>query len=170
MKLVTVLTGCFNEEENVQELYERVREQMIAVGRFRYEHIFIDNCSTDGTVAILRRIANLDKNIKVIVNARNFGPIRSTMHALNYASGDAVIGMVADLQDPPELIPELLAKWEEGYSMVLCIKKTSQENPLMFAIRRLTIERFSAYRRSRRSKISRASASTIARSSMRSAL
>jgi len=147
MKLVTVLTGCYNEEENVQELYERVREQMVAVGRFRYEHIFIDNCSTDGTVAILRRIANLDKNIKVIVNARNFGPIRSTMHALNYASGDAVIGMVADLQDPPELIPELLAKWEQGYSMVLCIKKTSQENPLMFAIRRLyyrTIQRLSS--------------------------
>ena len=134
-KKISILTGCFNEEENVEELYSRVRESMRAVGRYEYEHIFIDNASSDGTVAILKKIAAADANVKIIVNARNFGPIRSSMHVINQASGDALIGIVADLQDPPELIPQLIAKWEQGYAMVLCIKKSSQENPVMFWIR-----------------------------------
>ena len=75
-------------------------------------------------------------NVKVIVNARNFGHIRSPMHAFLQTRGDCAIGIVADFQDPPELIPELIAKWEEGYSMVLCVKRTSEENPLMFWIRK----------------------------------
>ena len=147
MKTISVLTGCFNEAGNVQELYERVRAAMREVARYEYEHIFIDNASSDGTVSELRRIANADRNVKVIVNARNFGPVRSSMHALNQASGDAVIGIVADLQDPPELIPEMIAKWEQGYAMVLCIKESSQENPLIFRIRQRyyrTIERLSS--------------------------
>jgi glycosyltransferase involved in cell wall biosynthesis len=109
---------------------------MSALGRYRYEHIFIDNCSTDRTVEILKRLAGADSNVKIIVNARNFGHIRSPMHALYQASGDAVIGIMANLKDPPELIPELIARWESGFSMVLAIKRTSQENPLMFWIRR----------------------------------
>jgi glycosyltransferase involved in cell wall biosynthesis len=113
-----------------------VRAEMVKLGRYRYEHLFIDNASQDKTVAILKRIAARDHNVKVIVNARNFGHIRSPMHAFLQTSGDAVIGVVADLQDPPELIPELIAKWEEGYSMVLCVKRTSEENPLMFWIRK----------------------------------
>ena len=149
MKLVSIITACFNEEENVEELYERVRDAMMQVGRYEYEHIFIDNCSTDGTVAKLKRIAAADKNVKIIVNARNFGQIRSPMHALFQARGDAVIGIVADLQDPPELIPELIEKWEEGYAMVLCVKRTSGENPAMFWMRRQyyrAIERLSEIR------------------------
>jgi len=135
MKTISILTGCFNEEENVQELYQRVRDSMRIVGRYDYEHIFIDNASSDGTVTVLKKIAASDPNVKIIVNARNFGPIRSSMHVINQASGDALIGIVADLQDPPELIPELVTKWEQGYAMVLCIKKSSQENPVMFWIR-----------------------------------
>jgi glycosyltransferase involved in cell wall biosynthesis len=109
---------------------------MAALGRYRYEHIFIDNSSTDGTVDALKRIAASDSNVKVIVNARNFGHIRSPLHALYQTSGDAVVGIMANLKDPPELIPELIAQWESGFSMVLAIKRTSQENPVMFWIRR----------------------------------
>jgi len=136
VKFVSIITPCYNEEQNVEELYERVRAVMKQSGRYDYEHIFIDNCSSDGTVAILKRLAAADKNLKIIVNARNFGHIRSPMHALFQARGEAIIGIVADLQDPPELIPELLERWEQGYAMVLCVKRTSGENPAMFWIRR----------------------------------
>ncbi len=136
MKTVSILTACYNEEGNVEELYERVRAAMLKAGKYRYEHIFIDNSSKDSTVAILKRIASRDSNVKIIVNARNFGHIRSPMHAMMQTRGDAVIGIVADLQDPPEMIPQLLEKWEEGYSMVLCIKRTSEENRLMFWVRK----------------------------------
>jgi len=131
MKSVTILTPCFNEEENVEEVYRRVREQFVTLGRYRYEHIFIDNYSSDRTVEILKGIAARDKNVKIIANARNFGHIRSPMHAFLQARGDAVIGIVADLQDPPELIPELIAKWEAGFPMVLCIKRSSEERGVM---------------------------------------
>jgi glycosyltransferase involved in cell wall biosynthesis len=136
MKSVTILTPCYNEEANVELLYERVRQIMADVGRYNYEHLLIDNASTDSTVAILRRLAAADPNVKVIVNTRNFGQVGSPMYALSQARGDAMIGLVADFQDPPELIPDLLAGWEEGHSMVLCVKRTSAENPLMFAARR----------------------------------
>ena len=136
MKHLSIVTPCYNEEDNVEELYNRVRAQVLKLGRYRYEHIFIDNSSRDNTVAVLKRIAARDHNVKIIVNARNFGHIRSPMHAFLQTCGDAVIGIVADLQDPPEMIPEMIAKWEEGYSMVLCIKRTSEENPFMFWIRR----------------------------------
>src|ERR1700733_7394359 len=136
MKTISVITACYNEEQNVEELYNRVRAEMVKLGKYRYEHIFIDNSSRDNTVAILKRIASRDHNVKIIVNARNFGHVRSPMHALLQAQGDAIIGIVADLQDPPEMIPEMIAKWGEGYSMVLCVKRTSEENPLMFWIRK----------------------------------
>ncbi|MFL6465677.1 MAG: glycosyltransferase family 2 protein [Bryobacteraceae bacterium] len=135
MKTISIITPCYNEEENVEELYNRVRAEMVKIGRYRYEHIFIDNASKDRTVAILKRIASQDKNVKVIVNARNFGHIRSPFHAFLQTQGDAVIGIVADLQDPPEMIPEMIAKWEEGFSMVLCLKTASQENRVMYWIR-----------------------------------
>jgi polyisoprenyl-phosphate glycosyltransferase len=136
MKTVSIITPCYNEEPNVLEVYRRVRGVMAGVGQYRYEHIFIDNSSRDRTVEILRTIAARDKNVKVIVNARNFGHIRSPMHALYQAKGDAVIGIVADLQDPPELIPEMLEKWEQGCAMVLCIKEASEEHALMYWIRK----------------------------------
>jgi glycosyltransferase involved in cell wall biosynthesis len=136
MKTISIVTGCYNEEQNVEELYNRVRAVMASLGRYRYEHIFIDNHSSDRTVEILKRIAASDTNVKVIVNARNFGHVRSPMHALYQACGDAIIGIVADLQDPPEMIAQFVAEWENGYSMVLAIKSTSEENSLMFWIRK----------------------------------
>src|ERR1700679_3017154 len=132
MKTISIVTPCYNEEENVEELYDRVRAVMAGLGRYRYEHIFIDNCSQDRTVEILKRIAASDSNVKLIVNARDFGHIRSPQHALYQATGDAVIGIVADLQDPPELIPDFIREWENGYAMVVAVKRTSEENPLMF--------------------------------------
>jgi len=135
-KTLTVLTPCFNEEANVHEVYLQVRAAIAAAGNYQYEHIFIDNASTDNTLAELKVLAAKDTNVKVIRNTRNFGQVRSPMHAFNQAAGDAVIGIVADLQDPPELIVEMIRKWEEGYPVVICIKVTSGESGLMFWIRK----------------------------------
>jgi len=139
-KLISVVSGCYNEEENVRECYEQVKKVFQEIGRYRYEHIFIDNASKDGTVGILREIAAKDKNVKVILNARNFGHIRSPHHAMVHARGDAVISVVSDLQDPPELIKEFIRKWEEGFLIVIAIKADSEESPLFFAIRKLYYE------------------------------
>jgi len=119
----------------VREVYNRVRAVMIGLGKYRYEHLFIDNASTDRTLELLKEIAREDSNVKVIANSRNFGHIRSPQHGFRQLTGDAVIGLVADLQDPPELIPEMVSYWEQGYKVVLCIKKTSDENKIMFWVR-----------------------------------
>jgi glycosyltransferase involved in cell wall biosynthesis len=120
----------------VREVYLQVRAAIAAAGDYKYEHLFIDNASTDNTLNELKALAARDRNVKVIRNTRNFGHIRSPMHALTQASGDAVIGIVADLQDPPELIVEMIRKWEEGYPVVICVKISSGEHPLMFWIRK----------------------------------
>lgn len=136
-KFISVVTPCYNEEENAREVYEQVRTVFSGIPDYLYEHIFIDNASTDKTVSILRSIADQDKNVKIILNARNFGHIRSPYYGLMQASGDAIILLVADLQDPPHMIKEFLEKWEEGYSIAIGIKPESQESPLMFSIRKL---------------------------------
>jgi glycosyltransferase involved in cell wall biosynthesis len=139
-KLISVISGCYNEEENVRECYEQVKRVFAEIGTYRYEHIFIDNASRDKTASILREIAAADPNVKVILNARNFGHIRSPHHAMLQARGDCVISVVSDLQDPPELIKEFLKKWEEGYRVVIAVKANSEESPLFFAIRRAYYE------------------------------
>lgn len=137
MKLISIVTACYNEEENIELLYKKVKEVMLTLNDYNYEHIFIDNASQDKTVAILKGIAATDKNVKIIVNARNFGHIRSPYYALLQASGDAVISVVADLQDPPELIPEFVKKWEEGYKIAIGVKANSEESPIFFAVRKM---------------------------------
>ena len=138
MKKISILTPCYNEEGNVEELYKQVKAQFEALkDKYTYEHIFIDNASQDKTVEILKVIAAKDKNVKIIVNASNFGHIRSPFHGLKQCYGDAVMLMVADLQDPPELIPEFLTKWEEGHKVVVGVKNKSKENPIMYGIRKL---------------------------------
>jgi polyisoprenyl-phosphate glycosyltransferase len=136
MKTISVYTPCFNEQENIADVYQRVKEIFEGLGRYRYEHIFIDNASTDNTITILKSIAAQDKNVKLIVNARNFGIDRSSLHGLFQTTGDAVIPVAGDLQDPPELIPEFLKKWEEGYRIVAAIKKSSLESPIMAGVRK----------------------------------
>ena len=134
-KHISVITACYNEEENVAELIKAVAGVFQKLPQYTYEHVFIDNSSADRTVAILKIIAQTDKHVKVIVNARNFGHIRSPFYGMIQCKGDAVISLVADFQDPPEMIATFLAKWEEGYRIVIGVKKKSRENPVMFAIR-----------------------------------
>jgi glycosyltransferase involved in cell wall biosynthesis len=134
-KHITILTPCYNEEENVRPLYEAVKRIFAGLPQYTYDHLFIDNASRDHTVDILRKIAGDDPNVRVIVNARNFGHIRSPYHALLQTTGDAVIGMAADFQDPPEMIPQFLEKWEEGYKLVLGVKESAEESRLMYALR-----------------------------------
>lgn len=146
MPFISVVTGCFNEEPNVRDLCEQVRVVVESLPGYTYEHLFIDNASTDGTVAVLRELAAADPRVKVIVNTRNFGHLRSPHHAILQASGEAVIYIVADLQDPPELIREFIARWEEGYKVVVGVRAASAEKPPMRWVRALyytVIERLS---------------------------
>ncbi|WP_019635704.1 glycosyltransferase family 2 protein [Paenibacillus fonticola] len=138
MHKISIVTPCYNEEDNVEELYKQVKDVFRQyLNHYTYEHIFIDNNSTDRTVDILKKMAKDDINVKIIVNSRNFGHIRSPYHALLQAKGDAVILLVADLQDPPEMIKDFIEKWEEGYKVILGVKDKSQESPAMFAIRKM---------------------------------
>jgi polyisoprenyl-phosphate glycosyltransferase len=134
-KFISIVTPCYNEEGNVEELYRQIKAVMAQLPHYRYEHIYIDNASEDNTQTILRRLAAEDPNVKVIINIRNFGHIRSPHHAFMEAKGDAVIVMVSDLQDPPPLIAEFLQKWEEGYKIVLGQKTESEESRIMYALR-----------------------------------
>jgi glycosyltransferase involved in cell wall biosynthesis len=141
-----VVTPCYNEEDNVQECVKLIQNVFAHYDNYTYEHIFIDNASTDKTLEILRDIASTDKHVKIISNSRNFGHIRSPYHGLLQANGDAVILFVADLQDPASLIPEFIKKWEEGFQTVIGTKRSSEESSVMFSIRKLyykTVNRLS---------------------------
>lgn len=137
MKLISILTACYNEEENVEELHAQIVQIMSEMPDYNFEHIYIDNASTDKTVAILRRMAAADKRVKVILNARNFGHIRSPFHGILQAHGDVVISMAADFQEPTYMIKDFIRKWEEGYKVVVGVKSQSREAWLLFALRKL---------------------------------
>lgn len=136
-KLISIVTPTYNESCNINDLIIQVRDifdkQLI---NYDYEHIIIDNCSSDETVALVKKHCKVDCRIKLIVNTRNFGHIRSPVYAMKLAKGDAVISLVADFQDPPLLIPEFVKIWEQGnYKMVLGVKRSSAESPLFFFMR-----------------------------------
>lgn len=133
MKTISVVTPCYNEELNVQDCYEVIRQVFRDhLPGYRREHIFCDNASTDSTVEILRRIAAEDNDVKVIINARNFGPLKNTFNGAMTASGDAVLLFLpADLQDPPELLPDFVKLWEQGYEIVYGIRAVREEGWLM---------------------------------------
>lgn len=135
-KHITVLTPCYNEQENVRVLHERIGRACAACKGLSYEHLFIDNASTDKTVAELRSIAAVDPKVRVIINKRNFGHVRSPYHGLLQARGDAVIVMASDLQDPPELIPEFIRLWQEGHEVVVGQKVNSAESSFLFSGRK----------------------------------
>lgn len=134
-KLISIVTACFNEEDNVEELYHRIAAVM-ATQPYDYEHICIDNCSTDGTVNKIKNLAAHDNRLKLIVNARNFGHLRSPYYGMLQSRGDACVLIASDLQDPPEMIAEFISKWEQGYKTVLAVKPESDETSLMFGIRK----------------------------------
>lgn len=136
MPLISIVTGCYNEVDNVELLHEKIRAEFLKLPQYQFEHIFIDNDSRDGTQEKLLALAEKYPNVKLIFNARNFGHIRSPYHALLQAKGDAVISVVADLQDPPEKIPEFLKQWEAGFKVVIGVKPSSDENFLMFNLRK----------------------------------
>jgi glycosyltransferase involved in cell wall biosynthesis len=135
-KLISIVTPCYNEEDNIDELYNRIVAVM-ADQPYEYEHICIDNCSTDNTVKKIKQLAAGDKRLKLIVNARNFGHIRSPYHGMLQSSGDACVMIASDLQDPPEMIAEFIKNWEQGYKTVLAVKPESHESSIMFLLRKI---------------------------------
>jgi polyisoprenyl-phosphate glycosyltransferase len=134
MKLISIVTPCYNEEENIKELYERIKTVMSSLD-YSYEHVFIDNASIDKTVDIIRVLAAKDKHVKAILNTRNFGHIRSPYYGLLQGSGEAVVILASDLQDPPERIIDFIHKWEQGYKAVIGVKNKSQEKGLFYFLR-----------------------------------
>lgn len=138
-KKISIVTPCYNEEANINDVYEQVKFEMESLKcskGYDYEHIFIDNASTDSSVKILKNLALQDKTVKVIFNAKNAGWVRSMQYALQQAYGDAVIYIEADLQTPPKYIPIFVSKWEEGYKIVAAVKASSTESPIMFWLRK----------------------------------
>jgi glycosyltransferase involved in cell wall biosynthesis len=135
-KLISIVTPCYNEQDNIDELYKRIAAVM-ASQPYEYEHICIDNCSTDMTVLKIKEIAARDSRLKLIVNARNFGYVRSPYYGILQSRGDACIMIASDLQDPPEIIDELIKKWEQGFKTVLAVKPESEEHAIMFSLRRI---------------------------------
>lgn len=136
IKTITVFAPCYNEEENVETLFNRVTAVFKNLPQYNFEMLFIDNRSIDNTLAILKQLAAKHTHIKIIANARNFGHVRSPYYGVLQCNGDAVIIMASDLQDPPEMIPHFLEQWEKGHPLVLAVKTKSKENQLMFLIRK----------------------------------
>jgi len=136
MKLISIVSPCFNESGNLPILHQRLTDVMKAFAQYDYEIIWADNASTDDSRDVIRSLAANDRRLKAIFNAANFGQIRSPYNAMMAASGDAVIMLCADLQEPPELIADFIHAWEDGAKVVCGVKPKSKESPLMFALRR----------------------------------
>jgi glycosyltransferase involved in cell wall biosynthesis len=134
--LISLISPCFNEEKNIHELYRRVLNVMELLPEYDFEYIFIDNASSDRTVEILRELTRKDPRVKVILNTRNFGHIRSPYWGIINTKGAATIYLASDLQDPPELIPDFIAQWRVGFKIVLAIKPITSANPVMHYLRR----------------------------------
>lgn len=135
-KLISIVTPCYNEEDNIEELASRIK-QVMSASPYDYEHVCIDNASADHTVEKIRAIAATDPHVKLIINARNFGHIRSPYHAMLQSNGDACILIASDLQAPPKIITEFIKKWEEGFKTVMAVKPASEESKALFFIRKL---------------------------------
>ena len=135
MKKISVLTPTYNEEENIVLLYEKIKDEFKGLN-YDYEHIIIDNNSSDNTISIIKKLCQNDKNLKLIVNNKNYGHLNSPYYGLLQTSGDATILIAADFQDPPELIPKYLELWEKGHKVILAQKNHSDENFLIKNVRK----------------------------------
>lgn len=137
-KTVTVVVPTYNEQENIPLIYERVVNLFAdKLSLYNYELLFIDNCSTDSSREIIRALAEKNANVKAIFNAKNFGFSRSTFYGLTQATGDCAVLVFADMQDPPEVMLEFIEQWELGNKIVIGIKSKSNENPIMYLLRRM---------------------------------
>ncbi len=136
-KLISVVTPTYNEIDNIDDLYSRLVKIWNIYQNYNFELIVIDNASTDGTVEKLKEIAGRDKRVKVIVNNKNYGHLRSPYWAMLQAYGDAVIFMASDLQDPPETLPLFIDQWENGCKVVLGVKPKSEANGISHYLRKL---------------------------------
>ncbi len=134
--LLSIVTPCYNEEDNIDELYARIKATIADLTKYKFELIFIDNHSQDSTVAKLKHLAAIDPTVKVIINTRNFGHIRSPYYGILQSSGSATIYLASDLQDPPEMIPQFIQYWEEGYKLVMATKPVSQGVAWVHALRK----------------------------------
>jgi len=133
---ISIVTPTFNEIENIEKLCVEIKNE-ITKNECDYEHIIIDNSSTDGTIEKIKNLASKDKNIKVIINSKNYGHIKSPFYGILQTTGDACILMASDFQDPIELIPKYIQKWKEGSKIVLGKKISSDENNFLFSLRKL---------------------------------
>jgi glycosyltransferase involved in cell wall biosynthesis len=130
------MVPTYNEEENVIPLCEAVREEFAkSLPQYDYEIVFIDNCSTDTTREKLSALCSTYQNVRAIFNVRNFGQFNSPYHGICQTQGDCTIPLCADFQDPIEMIPQLVAKWEEGYKVICAVKTASRENKLVRFLR-----------------------------------
>lgn len=148
MKKISVCIPCYNEEENIIDCYEQVSKVLKTLVEYDYEIIFEDNDSKDKSQQILRKLAEKDKKVKVIFNMRNFGADFSGKNCFMSASGDVIFGMSCDLQEPPEMLPEFIRLWEQGYLVVWGQKTESEENKIKIFLRSVyywIINRFSDY-------------------------
>lgn len=135
MKKISIVTGCYNEESNIRNWYNQVIKQINKYKDYDYEIIVIDNCSEDNSLEILRELAKENPKLKIIVNAKNFGVARSPFYAMQQATGDAMIYLASDLQDPPVYIPKFIKKWEEGNKIVIGEKLASKESKIKWFLR-----------------------------------
>lgn len=135
MKKISIGVFCFNEEKNIKPMYEAITAQMKALPQYNYEILFEDNASKDSSPYILKQIAQSDSNVKVILHKANYGIERSSYHCMKNVSGDAFISMPCDFEEPPEMIPEFIEKWEEGYEVVLGQKLSSEESKVTYLLR-----------------------------------
>ena len=131
---ISIVTPTFNEEQNIEKISNDISVEMEKLN-IVYEHIIIDNNSTDQTQNIIRQICKKDKKVKAIFNSRNFGHVRSPYYAILQSSGDATILFAADFQDPIELIPQLIKKWQLGSKAVFLKRKSSEENLILETIK-----------------------------------
>ena len=134
--MISIVTPTYNERDNIEKLCKEIKEEINKIN-LEYEHIVIDNSSTDGTIGILKKICSEDKNVKAIINAKNYGHIKSPFYGILQTSGDACILMAADFQDPIKLIPDYIKKWKQGHKIVLGKKTNSKENSFIFLLRKI---------------------------------
>lgn len=134
--LISIVSGCYNEEANIKELILRIKKVIDKIDKYDYEIIIIDNNSTDNTRNLLREACKIDEKVKVILNTRNFGHIRSPYYGMLQANGNAVIYLVSDLQEPPELITQFIKEWENGHKVVLGVKHGATKKNLFNKIRK----------------------------------